>query len=521
MLVVAGAAATITRYVALRTWVFARARAARASRRRGVLLSGSAAQVYVVRGVRARRTARIRTLLRVHDATAANVGDSRPRWHHSIAATGARSRAAGRPPSLRRRAGDRQGRRSRRSGPGGATRPRWSTLDALQGARAGAAPGEPRRSPRTWTGRGCRTRRPRAAAEAVRRAIQRRRVGEVRRGQLLRRPTGLPCPERGPRAARTPGRAGTAGLDGLIDDDVAFVAPWGFDVTQIEAPVLLVQAGEDRSVPTAHADWLLRHCPRSELWLRPRDGHVSILDACPLLMALRAAAVGRLATASIEAVTASTSARSFSAWPTALDPVPAQPRAATVDSSASQSSQVLDRLAGRRRSSAALPSGHPRGHAVVLVARVGHHARPPDPSGTLRRPSSAAVISMTLFVVCARPPLRSSVTPSSQQTRAAQPPAPGCAGRHRRSRPGSRRGRPRESPGSAREALRSRRFWGTGSSPLLGRARLGRPRRSRLGRLEAPLRPRRPAPGRAPRGPSGGRRSASAAASESEPGSTS
>jgi hypothetical protein len=28
----------------------------------------------------------------------------------------------------------------------------------------------------------------------------------------------------------------------------------------------------------AHADWLLRHCPRPELWLRPLDGHVSVLD---------------------------------------------------------------------------------------------------------------------------------------------------------------------------------------------------------------------------------------------------
>jgi pimeloyl-ACP methyl ester carboxylesterase len=88
-------------------------------------------------------------------------------------------------------------------------------------------------------------------------------------------------------------RAGTAGPDGLIDDDVAFVSPWGFEVTEIDAPVLIVQGGEDRVVPPAHADWLVRHCPRSELWLRPRDGHVSILDACPLALDwLRLAAHG-------------------------------------------------------------------------------------------------------------------------------------------------------------------------------------------------------------------------------------
>ncbi len=80
------------------------------------------------------------------------------------------------------------------------------------------------------------------------------------------------------------GRAGAAGPEGLIDDDLAFVAGWGFEVTGIDAPVLLVQGGEDRVVPSAHAHWLLRTCPKPELWLRPHDGHVSVLDACPLAL---------------------------------------------------------------------------------------------------------------------------------------------------------------------------------------------------------------------------------------------
>jgi pimeloyl-ACP methyl ester carboxylesterase len=80
------------------------------------------------------------------------------------------------------------------------------------------------------------------------------------------------------------GRAGAAGPEGLIDDDLALVAPWGFEVTSIDVPVLLVHGGEDRVVPPAHAHWLASHCPWPELWLRPRDGHVSVLDACPLAM---------------------------------------------------------------------------------------------------------------------------------------------------------------------------------------------------------------------------------------------
>lgn len=80
------------------------------------------------------------------------------------------------------------------------------------------------------------------------------------------------------------GRAGDAGPDGLIDDDVAFAAPWGFDLAAVIAPVLVVQGGRDRVVPPAHADWLARHVRRSELWYRPDDGHVSILDECPAAM---------------------------------------------------------------------------------------------------------------------------------------------------------------------------------------------------------------------------------------------
>lgn len=80
------------------------------------------------------------------------------------------------------------------------------------------------------------------------------------------------------------GAASAAGPGGLIDDDLAYVAPWGFDVADIAAPVLLVQGGQDRVVPPAHADRLLKGCRFGELWLRPRDGHIAVLDACPLAM---------------------------------------------------------------------------------------------------------------------------------------------------------------------------------------------------------------------------------------------
>jgi len=83
---------------------------------------------------------------------------------------------------------------------------------------------------------------------------------------------------------RDAGAAGAAGPEGLIDDDLAFVAPWGFDLADVAVPVLVVHGGADRVVPPAHADAIVRACPTAELWLRPRDGHICVLDACPVAM---------------------------------------------------------------------------------------------------------------------------------------------------------------------------------------------------------------------------------------------
>ena len=77
-------------------------------------------------------------------------------------------------------------------------------------------------------------------------------------------------------------RANEAGPDGLVDDDVAFAAPWGFAPAEVDVPVLVVHGGEDRMIPATHGQALIRAIPRPELWLRPRDGHVSVLAALPL-----------------------------------------------------------------------------------------------------------------------------------------------------------------------------------------------------------------------------------------------
>ena len=78
------------------------------------------------------------------------------------------------------------------------------------------------------------------------------------------------------------GRANDAGPDGLIDDDLAFVAPWGFDLAQVAAPVLVVQGDADRVVPPSHGRWLAARMPGAQLLIRPGAGHISVLDAVPL-----------------------------------------------------------------------------------------------------------------------------------------------------------------------------------------------------------------------------------------------
>ncbi len=74
-------------------------------------------------------------------------------------------------------------------------------------------------------------------------------------------------------------RAMNAGPAGMIDDDLAYVAPWGFDITPVSAPLLLVHGEADRIVPASHSRWLATQSPPAELWLRPGDGHLSVLDA--------------------------------------------------------------------------------------------------------------------------------------------------------------------------------------------------------------------------------------------------
>jgi pimeloyl-ACP methyl ester carboxylesterase len=72
-------------------------------------------------------------------------------------------------------------------------------------------------------------------------------------------------------------RSGLAvSFDGWIDDDLAFVEPWGFDLAAITKPVYLWQGDDDFMVPHAHSYWLEKHIPTAQLTFVPGEGHISL-----------------------------------------------------------------------------------------------------------------------------------------------------------------------------------------------------------------------------------------------------
>jgi pimeloyl-ACP methyl ester carboxylesterase len=61
-------------------------------------------------------------------------------------------------------------------------------------------------------------------------------------------------------------------------DDNCLVRPWGFDLSDIAVPVLLLHGRQDMFVPFGHGEWLGAHIPGVEARLLDDDGHLTLLQ---------------------------------------------------------------------------------------------------------------------------------------------------------------------------------------------------------------------------------------------------
>ena len=66
------------------------------------------------------------------------------------------------------------------------------------------------------------------------------------------------------------------GVEGWLEDDIAFTEPWGFEMAEISVPTMIWQGSADLMVPFAHGQWLTSRLPGASAHLEPGEGHLSV-----------------------------------------------------------------------------------------------------------------------------------------------------------------------------------------------------------------------------------------------------
>ena len=71
---------------------------------------------------------------------------------------------------------------------------------------------------------------------------------------------------------------------GWVDDTLAFIAPWGFDLDRIEVPVLLWHGSEDVFAPIAHSRWLAEQIRHAALVVSRGAAHFGAVAVLPQVL---------------------------------------------------------------------------------------------------------------------------------------------------------------------------------------------------------------------------------------------
>lgn len=67
------------------------------------------------------------------------------------------------------------------------------------------------------------------------------------------------------------------GIAGWRDDDLAFVADWGFALSDVDVPVTVWQGDQDAMVPFDHGQWLASHIAGARARFLDGEGHLSLI----------------------------------------------------------------------------------------------------------------------------------------------------------------------------------------------------------------------------------------------------
>jgi len=66
------------------------------------------------------------------------------------------------------------------------------------------------------------------------------------------------------------------GVEGWLEDDIAFTSPWGFGLEEISVPVMIWQGSADLMVPFSHGQWLASQLADASVHLEEGEGHLSV-----------------------------------------------------------------------------------------------------------------------------------------------------------------------------------------------------------------------------------------------------